>query len=135
MGLLTVTVGADQPRLDAEFPQRQALVGVKGDQRPRGQDQLLAAGVLQQVGAQLVDHLVLDSLVARAVLRREPHRVLVRRIHPRDRLVRCSSISRASLRASSIGRTSERNTRPNAPSTRLAIVVSTLFSRFIGGDG
>ena len=47
--------------------------------------------------------------------------------------VRWASISRASLRASSIGRTSERNTRPKAPSTRLAIVVSTLLSRFIDG--
>ena len=38
------------------------------------QDQLLAAGVLEQVGAQLVDHLVLDALVALAVLRRQPDR-------------------------------------------------------------
>ena len=77
--LLTVTVRADQPRLDAEFPERQALVGVKRDDRVRGEDQLLAARVLEQVAAQLVDHLPLDSVVARTVLRREPHRVLVRR--------------------------------------------------------
>src|SRR5947208_15860445 len=40
--------------------------------------------------------------------------------------VRCSSISFASLRASSTGRTSERNTRPNVPSTRSASLLSRL---------
>src|SRR5436305_11042350 len=44
---------------------------------------------------------------------------------------RCASISRASLRASSTGRTSERNTRPNAPSRTPAIVLSMVFSMFI----
>ena len=41
--------------------------------------------MLEQVGAQLVDHLVLEALVARAVLRRQPHRVLVGRVHARQR--------------------------------------------------
>src|SRR5882724_5270217 len=40
--------------------------------------------------------------------------------------VRCSSISLASLRASSTGRTSERNTRPKVPSTRSASLLSRL---------
>src|SRR3954469_21546689 len=40
--------------------------------------------------------------------------------------VRCSSISLASLRASSTGRTSERKTRPKVPSTRSASLLSRL---------
>src|SRR5436190_13520012 len=40
--------------------------------------------------------------------------------------VLCSSISRASLRASSTGRTSERKTRPKVPSTRSASLLSRL---------
>ena len=50
-----------------------------------GEDQVLAAGVLEQVGAQLFDHLLLDALVAFAVLGREPDRVLVGHVHARDR--------------------------------------------------
>src|ERR1039458_185062 len=85
VGLLTVTARADQLRLNAEFPKRQPLVGVEGDQRAGRQYQLLATRMLEQVGAQLVDHLVLDTLVAGAVLWREPHRVLIWRVHARDR--------------------------------------------------
>src|SRR3954468_19744894 len=40
--------------------------------------------------------------------------------------VRCSSISLASLRASSTGRTSERKTRPKVPSTGAASLLSRL---------
>ncbi len=82
---LILTSGPDQPRLDAEFAERETLVGVKGDVRRRGEDQILAARVLEQIGAQLVDDLVLDALIAFAVLGREPHRVLVRDVHARDR--------------------------------------------------
>ena len=82
--LITVIGGADQPGLDPELPQREALVGVEADVGRRGEDHLLATGVLEHVGAQLVDHLVLDALVAGAILGREPDRVLVRHVHPRD---------------------------------------------------
>src|SRR4051794_41895333 len=47
--------------------------------------------------------------------------------------VLCSSISRASLRAISTGRTWVRNTRPNVPSTRSAILLSRFLSTLIGG--
>ena len=39
---------------------------------PRDEREPLAARVLEQVGAELVDDLVLDALVALAVLRRQP---------------------------------------------------------------
>src|SRR3954454_7759142 len=46
-------------------------------------------------------------------------------------IVLCPSISRASLRASSTGRTSERNTRPKVPSTRSASFVSRFRNTLI----
>src|SRR4051795_3714853 len=46
--------------------------------------------------------------------------------------VRCSSISLASLRASSTGRTSDLKTRPNVPSTRPAIFSSRLRRTLMG---
>jgi hypothetical protein len=73
VGLLTVTAGVDRLRLDAEFAERQMLVGMEDDTGRRGQDQLLATGVLQQVGAEIVCDLILDALVALAILGREPH--------------------------------------------------------------
>src|SRR5271154_4648790 len=69
--------GAYQPGLDSKFAQREPLVGVKGDLWIGSQDQILATSVLQQVGAQLVADLILDSLVTGTVLGREPHEVLV----------------------------------------------------------
>ena len=62
---------------------RQPLVGVEGDPRRRGQDQVLAACVLEHVRAQLVDHLALHLLVARAIARRQPDGELVGRVHVR----------------------------------------------------
>src|SRR5580692_366258 len=82
---LILAVGPDQPRLDAEFAERKPLVGVERDLQPRGQDQIFAAGMLEQVCAQLVDHVAFDALVAAAVLGREPHGVLIGRIYTRDR--------------------------------------------------
>ncbi len=81
---LILAVGPDQPRLNAEFTERQTLVGMEGDVQPRGEDQIFATRVLEQIRAQLVDHVVFNPLVATAVLGRKPHGVLVRRIHPRD---------------------------------------------------
>ena len=52
---------------------------------PRDQRQRLAARVLEQVGAELVDDLLLDALVALAVLGREPDDVLVGHVGARDR--------------------------------------------------
>src|SRR3954447_13376329 len=49
--------------------------------------------------------------------------------------VRCSSISLASLRASSTGRTSDRKTRPNVPSTRSASLLSRLRRTLIVAPG
>jgi hypothetical protein len=40
--------GAHEPRLDAELPQAQALVGVEGDLRAADERELLAAGVAKQ---------------------------------------------------------------------------------------
>ncbi len=133
-GRALVLAGADQLRLDAEFAERQALVGVEGDERWRGEDQVLAARVLQQVGAQLVDHLVLDAFVARAVARATAT-PSTRSARTRARPTRCDarpSRGRACVRAPSGGPPSG-TARPKVPSTRLAIVVSTLLSGFIGG--
>src|SRR5439155_2158723 len=82
---LTLTLGADQPRLDAELPERELLVGVEADHGMRGEDQLLAARVLEQVGTELVDDLMLDARIALPVLRREPHGVLVWHVDARNR--------------------------------------------------
>ena len=49
--IVTVTVRPDKPRLDAEFAEREVLVCVEGDQRLRGEDQLLAASVLDMIEA------------------------------------------------------------------------------------
>jgi hypothetical protein len=82
---LTLILGPDQPRLDPELAEGELLVCVKDDDRIGGEDQLLTARVLQQVGAELLDDLVLDSLVAGAVLGRQPHGVLVGDVRARDR--------------------------------------------------
>ncbi len=74
-----------QARLDAELAEVQALVGAELDDRSRHHRQPLAPRVLEQVGAQLVDDLVLDALVALAILRRQPDRVLVWHVCPRHR--------------------------------------------------
>ena len=66
-------------------PSVQPLVGAELDHRARDQREALAARVLEQVGAELVDDLVLDALVALAVLRRQPDRVLVGHVGARDR--------------------------------------------------
>jgi hypothetical protein len=68
---------AHEPRLDAELAQAQALVGVEGDLRAADQRELLAAGVLEQVGGELVDDLLLHPFEALAILRAQPHDVLV----------------------------------------------------------
>src|ERR1017187_1388367 len=83
--LALAAAGTDQPGLDSKFPQRQPLVGVKRDPRIGREDQILATSVLQQIGAQLVEDLMLDSLVTGTVLRREPHEVLVGHVNARDR--------------------------------------------------
>jgi len=67
----------DEPRLDAELAQLQRLVRLELDVRTGDEREALAAGVLEQVGGQLVEELALDPLQPRAVLRREPHGVLV----------------------------------------------------------
>src|ERR1700728_731217 len=84
-GLLGAVLDPGHARFDAEFAERESLVGVERDARARGEREILAASVLQEIGAQLVDHLVLDTLVARSVLRGQPHRILVWRIHARHR--------------------------------------------------
>src|ERR1700712_2710105 len=48
-------------------------------------------------------------------------------------MVLCSSISRTSLRASSTGRTSDRKTRPNVPSTRSVSLASRLRRTLMPG--
>ena len=80
-----ILLGPCQPRFDAKFAELQVLVGVKHDLRPRSQRQILAARVLEQIGAQFVDHLLLDALVARAIAGREPDRVLVGCVYARYR--------------------------------------------------
>src|SRR5204863_9302562 len=68
--------GAHEPRLDPELAQAQALVGVEGDLRAADERELLAAGVLEQVGRELVGDLVLDAFEALAILGAEPDDVL-----------------------------------------------------------
>jgi hypothetical protein len=58
---------------------------VELDLRAADQGQALAAGVLEQVGRQLLDDLVLDALEVLAVLGRQPDGVLVRHVRPRHR--------------------------------------------------
>ena len=77
--------GADHPRLDAELAEVQGVVGLERDLRARDERELLAARVLEQVGAQLVADLVLDLAEALAVVGREPDDVLVRDVRARDR--------------------------------------------------
>ena len=84
LGMALVTVGPYQSRLDAELPEREVGVGVEGDRGVRGERQVLGACVLEQVGAELVDQVVLDAVVAGAVLRGEPHGVLVGGVDARD---------------------------------------------------
>ena len=62
LGVVLLGVGADHPRLDAELAERQPLVGAELDLRAADQREALAAGVLEQVGGELVDDLVLDAL-------------------------------------------------------------------------
>ena len=75
-----VPIHAHEPRLDAELAEVQPIVGAELDHRSRDEREALAARMLEQVGAQLVDHLVLDAFVALAVLGRQPDRVLIRDI-------------------------------------------------------
>ena len=85
-GLLLGRLGrTHEAGLDAEFAEREVLVGVEHHARLGGHDQILAPSVLEQVAAQLVDHLLFDAAVAGTVLGREPHRVLVGHIHAGDR--------------------------------------------------
>ena len=56
---------------------------MEGDHGVGGELEILAASVLEQVGAELVDQLLLDAVVAGAVLRGEPHGVLVGGVHAR----------------------------------------------------
>ena len=84
LGVALVAVGPHQSRLDAKLTQREVGVCVERDRGVRGERQVLGAGVLEQVGAELVDQVVLDAVVASAVLRREPHGVLVGGVDARD---------------------------------------------------
>ncbi len=125
--------GPDEPRLDPELAERQALVGVEDDDRA-GTPGSAARAERARAGRRTARRSPRARLPRSA---RDPagdsHTEYSLGAYTRDTdVVRCSSISRASLRASSIGRTSERNRRPKVPSTRLAIVVSTLLSGFIG---
>ena len=78
-------VRAHHARLDAELAEREALVGAELDLRAADEREALAAGVLEQVGGELVDDLVLDALEALAVLRRQPDGVLVGDVGARHR--------------------------------------------------
>src|SRR5256885_3843721 len=79
VGLLHLAAGggAHGTGLDAELPERELLVGAELDLRPADQREALAPRVLEQVRAQLVEHLMLDVCVALAVLRAEVDEVLV----------------------------------------------------------
>src|SRR5438067_5650377 len=101
---------------DAELADAEVVVGLEEDPRRRQQRVVLAHGVLGEVLLELRDERVLVTLELLAVARGEVDRVLVRHIHARDRVERCSSISFASLRASSTGWTFVRKARPKTPS-------------------
>ena len=66
-------------------PSESAVVGAELDLRAGDQRQALAARVLEQVAGQLVDDLVLDALVALAIVGRQPDGVLVGDVGARNR--------------------------------------------------
>ncbi len=86
VGLLDGVAGlADEAGLDAELAEAQALVGAELDLRARDEREPLAARVLEQVGAELVDDLALHAGEALAVLGGEEDGVLVGHVRARDR--------------------------------------------------
>src|ERR1044072_2690776 len=74
----------DQPRLNPELPQPQALLGLKSDRRPSQEVITAASGVLQQVAGELLLERTLVSLQPGAVLAGEVDRVLVGDVDPGD---------------------------------------------------
>ena len=131
-GLALVRGGLDQPRLDPELAQPQALVGLEGDGGPGQQVVAAAPGVLQQVAGELLLERALVALESGAVLAGEVDGVLVGDVDAGDPAVLWASISLASLRASSTGCTSELKARLNTPSTRPSIRLSRLRRTLIG---
>ena len=76
---------AHEAGLDPELAEPQALVLVEPDDGPGQQVVLVAARVLEQVGAQLLRERGLVVLEAPVVVGGEPDRVLVRHVDARDR--------------------------------------------------
>ena len=76
---------ADQPGLDPELAEPEALVLVEVDDRPGEQVVVVVAGVLEQVAAELLGERGLVVLEALVVVGAEPDRVLVGHVDPLDR--------------------------------------------------
>ena len=77
--------GSHQAGLDAELAQPQALVLVQADHRTGQQVVVVAAGMLEQMPAELLRERGLVVLEALVVVGREPDGVLVGDVDPLDR--------------------------------------------------
>ena len=127
-----------EARLDPELAEAQAVVGLELHLGPREERVVVAARVLQQVGGELLLERALVALEPLAVLRAEPHRVLVRDVDARDRrravgvhLLRelAGDLDRLDLRGEGAAKTPSTRFSIRASRFRRTLIVTLLGSR------